>query len=100
MTRAKLVWLLLAVVLSNVVIGTVGITLTLGANARSDRQWCDLLGTLDDAYRLNPPVTDTGQDIARKTAALRARFGCPPSAMPQGDLRPTFSPRPSPTTTR
>jgi hypothetical protein len=111
MTRAKLIRALLAVVLSNVLIGVIAITQANRAidlseqramqqDEERDRRWCTLLGTLDDAYRLNPPVTDTGQKVARETARMRVQFGCPPSAVPQGDLRPTFPPRPTPSATR
>lgn len=111
LSRAKLLWALAAIVLSCVLVGVVAITQANRAIALSeqrsaqqdeerDRRWCTLLGTLDDAYRLNPPVTDTGQKVARETARMRMQFGCPASTVPQGDLRPTFPPRPSPTATR
>lgn len=44
--------------------------------AESDRRWCGMLGSLDRAYKANPPTTSTGQEIAAETARLRTQFGC------------------------
>ena len=44
---------------------------------QSERQWCGLVVTLDDAYTESPPQTPAGIKIARDVALLRARFGCP-----------------------
>ena len=43
----------------------------------SQRQWCGVVTTLDDAYRQTPPQTPAGKKIATDVAELRARFGCP-----------------------
>lgn len=57
----------------------------------ADRRWCDMLSTLDDIYRANPPATETGRKVARNTANLRRDFGCGVSTVPMG----TPSPLPS-----
>lgn len=43
----------------------------------SDRKWCKLVGTLDDAYREQPPTTPTGKNVADSVAQLRHDLGCP-----------------------
>lgn len=45
--------------------------------AESERKWCGVVGTLDDAYKQTPPQTPAGQKIARDIAQLRLDFGCP-----------------------
>lgn len=43
----------------------------------SERKWCGIVVTLDDAYDVNPPETPAGRRIADDLARLRADFGCP-----------------------
>lgn len=43
----------------------------------SERKWCGVVSTMDDAYRDTPPQTPTGRKIAADIARLRADFGCP-----------------------
>ncbi|MEU7677889.1 hypothetical protein AB0C42_24115 [Micromonospora taraxaci] len=42
----------------------------------SNRRWCALLATYDDAYQDSPPVTDTGRTLATEVSRLRTQFGC------------------------
>ena len=42
----------------------------------SNRCWCAMLGTLDDAYKATPPRTEAGQHVAAEVARLRTEFGC------------------------
>jgi len=42
----------------------------------SNRRWCALLSTYDEAYREAPPVTKTGKTLATEVARLRTQFGC------------------------
>jgi hypothetical protein len=42
----------------------------------SNRRWCALLTTLDDAYKQTPPKTDAGRNLAAETVRLRREFGC------------------------
>lgn len=43
----------------------------------SERKWCGIVATLDDAYRVTPPRTPAGQKIAADIHRLRSEFGCP-----------------------
>lgn len=43
----------------------------------SQRQWCGVVTTLDDAYQVTPPQTPAGRKIAADIARLRDEFGCP-----------------------
>lgn len=42
----------------------------------SNRRWCGVVVTLDDAYRQTPPQTPAGRKIAVDIAELRIEFGC------------------------
>ncbi|MCX5119205.1 hypothetical protein OG992_18630 [Micromonospora sp. NBC_00362] len=43
----------------------------------SERQWCGIVTTMDDAYAQTPPQTPAGRQIAGDIARLRGEFGCP-----------------------
>ncbi|MFI6332906.1 hypothetical protein ACIBBG_31945 [Micromonospora chersina] len=43
----------------------------------SERKWCGIVSTMDDAYADTPPQTPAGRKIAVDIARLRADFGCP-----------------------
>ena len=43
----------------------------------SQRQWCGVVTTLDDAYKATPPQTPAGVKIARDIKRLRTKFDCP-----------------------
>ncbi|MFG3418753.1 hypothetical protein [Micromonospora sp. NPDC048063] len=45
----------------------------------SERKWCSLIATMDDAYRTTPPQTPAGRKIANDIRRLRNDFHCPPS---------------------
>lgn len=47
------------------------------AAKQSNQQWCDVIITLDDAYRAVPNKTPTIQRLAQQFAQLRTRFACP-----------------------
>ncbi|MEV1331114.1 hypothetical protein AB0J20_16230 [Micromonospora costi] len=42
----------------------------------SNRRWCALLETMDNAYRNSPPSTETGRTMAYQVSRLRTEFGC------------------------
>ena len=76
-------YLLVAVVVSMMMLAAAGIVYTNWAIARgaaaereSDRRWCQLLTTLDDAYQAAPPQTETGRRLAADVHKLRAELGC------------------------
>lgn len=41
------------------------------------RNFCEVVSTLDDAYRAQPPTTPTGQHLAEEMHLLRMSLGCP-----------------------
>jgi hypothetical protein len=43
---------------------------------QQQRQWCELMISLDDAYRATPPTTKIGQNVASEIRRLRNAFGC------------------------
>ena len=43
----------------------------------SERKWCGIVSTMDDAYRVTPPQTPAGKKIAKDIRRLRDQFGCP-----------------------
>lgn len=43
----------------------------------SQRQWCGIVTTLDDAYRERPPQSPAGVQMAQDIRRLRGEFGCP-----------------------
>lgn len=51
------------------------------ARLESERAWCAVLVTLDDAYRIpgQEPKTSTGRNVAEAISALRGR-NCPPQS--------------------
>jgi hypothetical protein len=42
----------------------------------SEEKWCAIITSLDDAYRQQPPSTDTGRRIAAEMHELRASLKC------------------------
>lgn len=43
---------------------------------KSEQQWCTIIGTLDEAYQINPPTTPLGQRLATQMHLLYGNFGC------------------------
>lgn len=74
---ATIVLSMLAVALAGVVyIGHVD-SQREAAERESDRRWCDLLVTLDDAYTSGtPPATEVGKRVAAAIHTLRVQLGC------------------------
>jgi hypothetical protein len=76
-------YLLVAVVVSTLSTAAGGVAYTswsIGQQDRTerenDRRWCQLLTTLDDAYRAAPPQSETGRRLAADIHQLRAELGC------------------------
>ena len=42
----------------------------------SERKWCGLVSTLDDAYQQTPPQTPAGRQVAADVHRLRGQFDC------------------------
>jgi hypothetical protein len=43
----------------------------------SQRKWCRVVVTMDDAYRETPPATAAGKNFAESISQLRRDIGCP-----------------------
>jgi hypothetical protein len=74
---------LLAVLVSLLLLGGGGWWYTTYAIGRqdatereNDRRWCELLGTLDEAYQGTPPQSELGRRLAADIHALRTELGC------------------------
>lgn len=85
MSRRTLAWIVLTVVVSMVLTALASVLYTnhvANQAARderdNDRRWCIFLATLDNAYKMTPPTTDTGRNVARAVADLRRDLGCGP----------------------
>lgn len=72
-----------AVVVSLLVLGIASVSWTAyvdhrraAAERESDRRWCDLLSTLDEAYSSTPPSTDLGRRVADAIHSLRVDLDC------------------------
>lgn len=78
------VWYTAAIVIAMLVaLGVFNFLYINGAVARQDRverendqRWCQLLTTLDDAYRAAPPQSETGRRLAADIHQLRQELGC------------------------
>ena len=68
------VWL--AMLASSLVTSTAALGVAIYVNAQSERKWCSVVTTLDDAYRETPPTTVPGRNLAASIADLRGELGC------------------------
>lgn len=71
-----LLWSVLLSLLSALAVSIAGVVYTGQSNAENNRQWCELLNTLDTAYSSTPPKTELGKKVAIKIHELRIDFGC------------------------
>jgi hypothetical protein len=53
------------------------VVISLRVNAESDRKWCSVVITLDDAWRQSPPTTAAGKTMAANMSELRRELHCP-----------------------
>lgn len=42
----------------------------------SERKWCRVVTTMDDAWKDRPPPSSSGQQLAEEIRRLRAEFRC------------------------
>lgn len=71
-------WLWWAAMLaSSLTTGLVAIVVARNGVAESQRKWCAVVVTLDDAYHETPPTTAAGRNLADSIAQLRREIGCP-----------------------
>lgn len=67
---------LLAVLASALIVSVSNVIYTGQSAADNNRQWCELLITLDRAYSSTPPQTKLGREVAASISNLRTSFGC------------------------
>lgn len=72
----QLWWAMLALFITCLLL-TVGSLIYANNVARkSVQQWCNVVVTLDDAYRQAPPQTPTGKKLAAEMHDLRVKLDC------------------------
>jgi hypothetical protein len=77
MTRDRsLLWALLVSFASALAVSIAGVVYTGHSNADRDREWCELLTTLDAAYSSTPPQSRVGTKVAEAIHRLTATFEC------------------------
>lgn len=59
-----------------VTVAVAGIIYTGQSNAANNRQWCELLTTLDTAYSSTPPQSELGRKVATSITKLKNNFEC------------------------
>lgn len=64
---------------SSLAVGLAAVLIALHSQVESEQKWCSVVGTLDDAYRQQPPQTPVGRRVAADMSALRKSLRCPPS---------------------
>jgi hypothetical protein len=76
MNPRRLVYALVAVIVSILGVGLGVILYATHIDRESNRHWCGIVSTLDDAYSEHTPTTALGQDLAHELKQLRNDFGC------------------------
>lgn len=76
MNPRRLVYALVAVVVSILGVGLGVILYAKHIDSESNRHWCGIVSTVDDAYSQTTPTTAIGQYLAREFKQLRADFDC------------------------
>jgi hypothetical protein len=75
-TQRRFVWALLCTLLSGVAVAVFSVIYTGQSVEDRDREWCELLTTLDGVYSSVPPSTPTGQRVAASIHRLTITFEC------------------------
>jgi hypothetical protein len=76
MSPRRLAYALLAVIVSILGVGFGVILYATHIDSESNRRWCGVVSTLDNAYSQYVPTTPLGQELAREIKQLRNDFGC------------------------
>lgn len=71
-----LIWTMITALISAVAVSVGGVVYTGISTVNNNRQWCELLTTLDEAYSSIPPQSELGQKVARSIHKLKTNFGC------------------------
>jgi Flp pilus assembly pilin Flp len=70
------IYALILTLIAVLAVGAMSIVYANHVATASNRNWCSLVVTLDDAYRQQPPQSDLGRKIAADMHQLRARLHC------------------------
>jgi hypothetical protein len=74
---SKSTWYILLVIYTSMMGMTLGsIVYANHVATRSAQQWCNVITTLDDAYKSQPPTTPTGKKIASEMHDLKISLRC------------------------
>lgn len=73
----SVLYALAVVFVSVIVVAAMSIWYANHVAEESNRNWCDLVTTLDAAYQANPPQSPIGRQLAADMHNLRVRLGCP-----------------------
>jgi hypothetical protein len=77
MQQKSKAWYSIAVAcVSSIAMGVIAIQYADHVDKKSNRQWCQVVITLDDAYTANPPQTPAGQALASEMKRMRHDFDC------------------------
>lgn len=70
--------MMLASFVSALVVSVAGVVYTGISQEQNNRQWCELLSPLDNAYTnpSTPPATELGKKVAEAIHKLHRNFGC------------------------
>ncbi|GIE35887.1 hypothetical protein Ait01nite_089320 [Actinoplanes italicus] len=66
-----------ALLLSSLTTGTAAVAISLHSQAESERKFCEIVISQDDAWSESTPTTATGRRVAEAVAKLRRDLGCP-----------------------
>lgn len=72
----RLWWALCAVFITMIALTLGNMIYTQRSVREGQRQWCDIVTTLDNAYHAQPPPTPAGKRLAADIHSLRERFHC------------------------
>jgi hypothetical protein len=67
---------IVALVVSLVTVTVINVAVTAWVVARSERQFCAIVGTTVQAYRDAPPATEVGRTLQRNSETLYRDLGC------------------------
>lgn len=66
-----------ALLASSLTTGTAAVAISLHSQAESERKFCEIIVSQDDAWSETTPSTATGRRVADAVAKLRRDLGCP-----------------------
>lgn len=79
-SRRSTIYMLTAILLSSFMTALLSLALAAHFYKVSERKWCDVIVTIDDANHETPPATTSGRNFAAKISTLRSRLDCEESS--------------------